>query len=366
MARPWTTSIRKRCGGAVRRLPADGDHAAGDRSRRQAPSAMPTQRGAPARAADPQRDAQPGHRRHEDVEGGQPDHEELAISCATQVGDAVGERVTPPLVGGAGDPEARPDDGREHARRSTRNVTASTSITGTGPPQATRTPPTGAPSSLIRRLLIWFQPWTVPRSSPATTSRTRMAPGRHGQSGGDAEAHRDREQEQVRRAARRPSRRRRAPGRSAWATWPATSSTRGSCRSASTPPSSTSSCLGQHLGAEHESGDAGGEGVHRRPGQGHAPGVVAEPRDADRHQPGEHHRVAADRRRRRPDQLRRRGRGGHGRTGSLGKARATARTGRRTASGCACLVGDAGGVPGGDASGSAGRRARRAARPWRR
>ena len=55
-------------------------------------------------------------------------------------------------------------------------VPASTSITVTGPPQATRTPPTGAPASFIARLLIWFQPWTVPRSSLATIWRTSVIP----------------------------------------------------------------------------------------------------------------------------------------------------------------------------------------------
>ena len=88
--------------------------------------------------------------------------------------------------------------------------------------------------------------------------------------------------------------------------------------------------LREHLDPEHRPGDRRGEGVHGRPRERHGPHRVAEPRDRDRHQPGEDHRVAPHRRGCGTDQR------AHGRTGPLGKQRITVRTCRRTTPGRCC------------------------------
>ena len=122
-------------GRAVRRLPADADHAADDRPGREAGVGDAEPVRTPARAADPQRDAEPGDRRDEDVERGQADHEELGRVVAAEV--AASRRRTSRATG-RGWPAAAGSAARTTSISTaaiTRNVAASTSITATGRPR---------------------------------------------------------------------------------------------------------------------------------------------------------------------------------------------------------------------------------------
>ena len=181
-------------------------------------------------------------------------------------------------------------------------------------------PPAGAPSRRITRPLTWFQPITVPKSSGLTIWRISAIP--DGMVSPAATPKDSAISEQRRRAVvpGLPGQRAERRGRPARATWPAISILRGSQRSAITPPTRTSTACGNISIAEHQPGNCGGERVRGRPRERDDPDRVAERRDRDADQPGEHHRVAANGRRGGADQL---GLGlrRHGRTGLLGKRR---------------------------------------------
>ena len=130
-------------GRAVRRLPADGDHAADDGTGRQARVGDAEPVRAPARAAHAEGDAETGDRGDEDVEGGQPDHEQLRGLVAPQVAHAVARTCRASVRGWRA---AAGSAGVRRARSTaaiTAKVAASTSITTTSPPEATRIPPAG-------------------------------------------------------------------------------------------------------------------------------------------------------------------------------------------------------------------------------
>ena len=125
----------------------------------------------------------------------------------------------------------------------TANVAASTTIAATSPPQATRMPPTGAPSRRITRPLTWFQPITVPKSSGLTIWRISAIP--DGRVSPAATPNASAMARSV-GAPSYPARHARAPRTrtAARATCPAISTRRGSQRSAITPPTRTSAACG--------------------------------------------------------------------------------------------------------------------------
>ena len=294
---------------------------------------MPEPVRAPVRAADAEGDAEPGHRRHEDVEGGQPDHEQLRRLVAPQVAHAVGERVAPPFLGGAREPEARTYDEQQHRRdHHERGGVDEHHDDQTAPGDQD---PAGRRAQQPHRAAADLVPALHRAQVVAGDDLADQGhPGRQRQPAGDPEGTRRSRAGSARRGPRRTSRA--APS----------TSTSGLAELAGDQQPARVVAVGehaaeqheqglrQHLRAEHDAGHHRREGVRGGPGQGHVPGVVAEPRHPDGRQPGQHHRVAAYRRGRGADQLRV-GRGrAHGRTGSLGKTRAIARTGRRSASGC--------------------------------
>ena len=127
--------------------------------------------------------------------------------------------------------------------RSPAKVAASTDIAAAGPPQATRIPPAGAPSRRITRPPTWFQPITVPKSSWLTIWRISAVPdGRVS----PAATPKDSAMANSVAAPSYPACQASAPATRtpARATCPATSTLRGSQRSAITPPTRTSTACG--------------------------------------------------------------------------------------------------------------------------
>ena len=256
-----------------------------------APSAMPSQ--CEPRPVPLMRSARPSHHRaDEDVERGQPGHEEACGRTAAQIGESVGERVAPPRLLIAWEPIPRPDHEREHERDDgeRHGVEQHGRRQTTHPYQDAAGRSAEQPHHAAQDL--------VPSQDGAEVVRVRDL-------ADQCRARGDREPCDHSEGERRDEERRRPSYRACHATAAehqdgGSGHVAGDEHLARVPavghhaPEEDQRSLREHLEPDHRAGDGRRQGVDGGPRQGDDPHGVAERRDRDPDQPGEDHRVPAD------------------------------------------------------------------------